>query len=61
MEAYHLEDEAINETIKIRAKECKICGKRKVYTLLKEYKQDNKFWKTWDKSEGDTIKWEDLS
>jgi hypothetical protein len=37
-----------------------ICGKKKVYTLLKEYKQDNKFWKPWNKSEGDTINWEDL-
>lgn len=60
IETYYLESDTRRELMKIRTKKCRICGKKKVYTLLKEYKQDNKFWKTWNKSEGDTIKWEDL-
>lgn len=48
------------EKIRIKTRRCTHCYKAQVYTLLKEFKQDPKFWKTWDKNEGETITWDDL-
>lgn len=40
---------------------CKKCGKRKAYTVIKEYAPRNKkYWKSWSHQEGSNITWADL-
>lgn len=41
---------------------CSKCGKRRAYTVIKEYSPRNKkYWKDWVHQEGSHITWDDLT
>ena len=46
---------------KLDVSTCTKCGKRKAYTVIKEYApRDKKYWKDWEHDEGSQITWKDL-
>ena len=52
---------AVFET-KLDVSTCSKCGKRKAYTVIKEYSPRNKkYWKEWTHTEGSNITWDDLA
>ena len=47
---------------KLDVSTCSRCGKRKAYTIVKEYApRDKKYWKDWNHNEGEQITWKDLA
>ena len=47
---------------KLDVSTCSGCGKRKAYTIIKEYApRDKKYWKDWTYEEGSQITWKDLA
>jgi hypothetical protein len=47
---------------KLDVSTCSRCGKRKAYTIVREYSpRDKKYWKDWTYEEGSQITWKDLA
>jgi hypothetical protein len=47
---------------KLDVSTCNKCGKRRAYTVIKEYSpREKKYWKDWSHTEGSTITWSDLN
>jgi hypothetical protein len=40
---------------------CKSCGKKQAYTMVYAIRNIKKYWKDWDKNDGDIISWIDLA
>lgn len=60
-ERYYIPNDHGRDNFLLRIRSCKRCKIRQVYTMIYPLQNSKKFWKNWDKGEGDSITWEDLS
>ena len=59
-EGYIIPNEVTKDHISLKTRVCKSCGKKQVYTMIYAIQNLKKYWKDWDRNDGDIISWKDL-
>lgn len=59
-ERYYILNPTGKDKLLMRIRICKWCKKKQIYTMVYALQNSRKYWKDWDKTDGDFIYWSDL-